>query len=90
MHDGRQRLIDQGASVRLDPRVTLALVVTVFVQVIGVFLWAGAQSERLSLVERRVETQASTTERLARLEAHVEQARASLARIEDRLDRRTR
>lgn len=74
--------------LRLDPRVTLAVVATVFVQMGGAFLWAGAQSARLHAVEARMESQTLSAERMARLEAQVDQARASLARIEDRLDRR--
>ncbi len=75
-------------AVRFDPRVTLALVATLLVQIGGVFVWAGAQGERLGVLERRAETQTVAVERLARLEAQVDQARASLVRIEDRLDRR--
>ncbi len=75
-------------SMRLDPRITLAVIATVFVQIGGVFLWAGGQSARLHAVETRIESQTLSAERLARLEAQVDQARASLARIEDRLDRR--
>lgn len=75
-------------SMRLDPRITLAVIATVFVQIGGVFLWAGAQSARLQTVETRMEAQTLSGERMARLEAQVDQARASLARIEDRLDRR--
>lgn len=75
-------------SVRFDPRVTLAVIATVFVQIGGVFLWAGGQNARLQAVETRIEAQTLSGERMARLEAQVDQARASLARIEDRLDRR--
>ena len=75
-------------SLRLDPRITLAVVATLFVQIGGAFLWAGGQSARLHAVETRMESQMLSAERLARLEAQVDQARASLARIEDRLDRR--
>lgn len=74
--------------LRLDPRITLAVIATVFVQMGGAFLWAGAQSARLQAVETRMESQTLSGERMARLEAQVDQARASLARIEDRLDRR--
>jgi hypothetical protein len=74
--------------LRLDPRVTLAVLATLIVQMGGAFLWAGAQSARLHSVETRIESQTLAAESLARLEVQVDQARASLARIEDRLDRR--
>jgi hypothetical protein len=74
--------------VRLDPRITLAVIATVFVQMGGAFLWAGGQSARLHAVETRIESHTLSGERLARLETQMDQARASLARIEDRLDRR--
>jgi hypothetical protein len=76
------------SGLRLDPRVTLAVVATVFIQIGAAFLWVGAQSARVHAVEARIESQTLSAERLARLEAQVDQARASLARIEDRLDRR--
>jgi hypothetical protein len=78
----------ESLDVRLDPRVTLAVIATLLAQLGGVFLWAGAQSARLHAVETRIESQTLSSERLARLEVQVDQARASLARIEDRLDRR--
>lgn len=66
----------------VDRRMTLALLVTLFVQVTGVLLWSGAAAQRLSQVERQVEDLGDIGERLARLEEQMIAARTSLARID--------
>ncbi len=72
--------------VAVDPRVTLALIVALFLETAGGLIWAGRAAARLEEVERAVATQPEVAERLARLEEQVTDARRSLARIERRLD----
>lgn len=70
-----------------DPKITVALVVTIFLQTAGAFIWAGQASARLDAVERGVQASPEVAERLARLEEQVADARRALARIEQRLER---
>lgn len=71
----------------VDPRVTFALIFALFLQTAGGLIWAGRAAARLEEVERAMVTQHEVAERLARLEEQVADARRSLARIEQRLDR---
>lgn len=72
--------------MKIDPRVTMALILALFLETAGGLLWAGRASARLDEVERAVATQPEVTERLARLEEQLTDTRRTLARIEDRLD----
>lgn len=74
--------------MKIDARVTWALLLALFIETGGAFIWAGRASARLDEVERAVATQPEVAERLARLEEQVSDARRSLARIERRLDDR--
>jgi len=69
----------------IERKLTIAVIFAVAVETAGVFLWAGAATERLRQVEARVEAQADTTERLARVEVRLQIAGAQLDRIEKRL-----
>lgn len=73
-------------NVKIDPRITLALILALFLETAGGLIWAGRAAARLDVVERAVATQPEVAERLARLEEQVSDARRSLARIEARLD----
>lgn len=72
--------------MKLDARVTLALILALFLETAGGLIWAGRAAARLDEVERAVATQPEVAERLARLEEQVSDARRSLSRIEARLD----
>ncbi|PHS27699.1 MAG: hypothetical protein COA84_03895 [Robiginitomaculum sp.] len=67
--------------------ISLALILTIVLQSAAALLWAGAAAERINQLERRTADQDGVSERLARLEEQVGQARASLNRIEKRLER---
>lgn len=67
--------------------VPVAVVVTVIVQTACVLLWVGRASARLDMMEQRLEQQAGVNERLARLEEQAFAQRATLDRIESKLDR---
>lgn len=73
-------------NVKIDPRITLALILALFLETAGGLIWAGRAAARLDVVERAVATEPEVAERLARLEEQVSDARRSLARIEARLD----
>ncbi|MEQ1810687.1 MAG: hypothetical protein ABL889_12220 [Terricaulis sp.] len=73
--------------MKIDARVTLALILALFLETAGGLIWAGRAAARLDEVEHAVATQPEVAERLARLEEQVSDARRSLARIEDRLER---
>ena len=72
--------------MKIDPRLTLALIVALFLESAGGLIWAGRAAARLGEVERAVAMQPEVAERLARLEEQIADARRSLARIERRLD----
>jgi hypothetical protein len=72
--------------MKIDPRITLALIFALFLETAGGLIWAGRAAARLDEVERAVATQPEVAERLARLEVQVADARQSLARIEGKLD----
>lgn len=70
-----------------DPRITIAVLLTLSVEVGGALLWIGSAAQRIDAVETALSVQPPVAERLARLEAEMAAARASLIRIESRLDR---
>ena len=67
-------------------RVPVGLVVALVVQTIGGLVWAGGAAARIGALEDRVEEQRLVAERLARLEEQGKAMRASLDRIERRLE----
>jgi hypothetical protein len=68
-------------------RVTFALGAAVLAQSALGLLWAGAAAERLDQLETRAEVASEIIVRTARLEEQTAAIRASLARIETKLDR---
>ena len=75
------------AAWRLDRQVTPAVLMALMIQTGAALLWAGGAAERIAAVERRMDRQSGVAERLARLEAQADAERASLMRIEAKLDR---
>ncbi len=67
--------------------VPLAVIVTVIIQTAFVLLWVGRAGARLDMMEARLEHQAGVNERLARLEEQAFAQRATLDRIETKLDK---
>ena len=67
--------------------VPLAGVITVVIQTAFVLLWVGRAGARLDMLEQRIEQQAGVSERLARLEEQAFAQRATLDRIETKLNR---
>lgn len=73
--------------MKVDNKITLALIAAVFLEAAGGFVWAGQASARLDAAEARIAEASGISERLARLEEQMAQARQSLTRIERRLER---
>lgn len=71
----------------LDKRVPVAIIIALMMQTAGALLWAGAASERLSTLEGRTQNLSQMSVRTARLEEQVTYMRATLDRIENKLDR---
>jgi hypothetical protein len=77
--------------VKLDTRLTLALLVTICLEAIAGLLWVGAAAQRLTALEASVSAQQPIVERMARIETQMGSVRATLDRIENRFDKeRTR
>jgi len=73
--------------MKVDTRLTLALLLAIFVQAAGGLIWAGQAATRLDVAERRIEDAAGVSERLARVEEKLEQTRQVVTRIERKIDR---
>ncbi len=71
---------------RPDRQVTLAVIITIAIQAGGGLIWAGRAAARIDDLQRRVDSQGETAERLARLEEQVAATRITLERLERRLE----
>ncbi|NWG71792.1 MAG: hypothetical protein HXY23_09325 [Parvularculaceae bacterium] len=71
-------------------RVTIAVGAALVVQTALALVWAGAAAERLSQLERRADASQEIIERVTRLEEQTGAMRASLVRIEAKLDRQNK
>ena len=76
--------------MKFDNRFGWALVFAIVMETAGAFVWAGRAAARLDEMEHRLTLQQPVAERLARLEVRADDARASLERIERRLDTQRR
>jgi short subunit dehydrogenase-like uncharacterized protein len=72
---------------RLDRQISVAVLIAIALQAAAALMWAGRASARIDDLRQRLDAQAPVAERLARLEAQADATRASLARIETKLDR---
>lgn len=72
--------------MKVDNRVTLALVAALLLQAAGATFWAGAAAERIAALETSAADVRPVSERLARLESEVAAMRRQLDRIERRLE----
>jgi hypothetical protein len=74
------------SQVVVDTRLTLALLVTICLEAVAGLLWVGAAAQRLTVLEASMTAQQPITERMARIEAQMTGVRATLDRIENRMD----
>ncbi|MEO9971740.1 MAG: hypothetical protein ABJG15_18230 [Hyphomonadaceae bacterium] len=72
--------------MKIDRRVTLALIFAVLMQTAGALVWAGGAGERLSAVEHEIDERRDVAERLARLETELGSVLMQLDRIERKID----
>lgn len=72
----------------LDRKLPAALVAAFLLQTAGALFWAGSAAERISTLERTQARDQSAIERVAVLEDQITTIRASLDRIEGKLDRK--
>lgn len=73
--------------IKVDTRLTLALLVTICLEAIAGLLWVGAAAQRLTALEASVSAQQPILERMARIETQMSSVRATLDRIENRFDK---
>ena len=71
---------------RLDRQVTAGVLLAVMLQTGGILIWAGREATRIEVIEQRLDRQSNVAERLTRLEEQVFAARATLERMERKLD----
>ncbi len=74
----------------LDRKLPAALVAAFLLQTAGALFWAGSAAERIAALERARAADAASVARVAVLEEQISEIRASLARIENKLDRKQR
>ncbi len=79
--------LGENAGWKLDRHIPVALVATILLQTGAALTWSGAAAERLTTLETRAARTDELVERTARLEEQSNAMRASLARIEEKLDR---
>ena len=72
---------------RLDRQISLGLLIAIALQAAAALMWTGRASARIDDLRQRLDAQTPVAERLARLETQADATRASLARIESKLDR---
>lgn len=70
----------------IDRRIPLALIFALLVQTAGALLWAGAAAERIARLETAATSVPMIGERTTRLEEQMSYVRASLDRIERKID----
>ena len=83
MADDQQK----GLYWRIDRQITAGVLLAVVLQTGGVLIWAGREAMRIEVIEQRLDRQSNVAERLTRLEEQVFAARATLERMEHKLDR---
>lgn len=77
----------EALSLPREIHISVAVGAALIVQSALALLWAGAAAERIAQLERRADASAEIVERTARLEEQVGAVRASLLRIEEKIDR---
>lgn len=72
----------------LDRKLPAALVAAFLLQTAGALFWAGSAAERIAGLERDAADRQNAIARVAVLESQITTIRASLDRIETKLDRK--
>ena len=72
----------------LDKKLPAALVAAFLLQTAGALFWAGSAAERITTLECSAAADQTAIARVAVLESQITNIRASLDRIENKLDRK--
>jgi len=72
----------------VERKLPAALVAAFLLQTAGALFWAGSAAERIADLERTLTHDQAAIERVAVLEAQLSDIRATLGRIETKLDRK--
>jgi hypothetical protein len=72
----------------LEKKFPAALVAAFLLQTAGALFWAGSAAERITTLERTIAREQTAIERVAVLEEQIAEIKGSLARIENKLDRK--
>jgi uncharacterized coiled-coil protein SlyX len=73
----------------VERKLPAALVAAFLLQTAGALFWAGSAAERIADLERTLAHDQVAIERVAVLEAQLSDIRATLGRIESKLDRKS-
>lgn len=68
-------------------KIPAALVAAFLLQTAGALFWAGSAADRISVLERTVQSEQAAIAQVAVLEEQVREMREQLSRIEGKLDR---
>jgi len=71
-----------------EKKLPAALVAAFLLQTAGALFWAGSAAERIADLERALAHDQAAIERVAVLEAQLSDIRATLGRIENKLDKK--
>ena len=72
----------------VDPKITWALILALFLETGAGFVWAGRIAARMEAVEHRVALSEPTAARLATLETRIADLQLSMDRMQRELERR--
>lgn len=72
--------------MKVDKRLTLAVILALFIQTGGALIWAGAAAERLETLENEQAFRRAYLIRTVQIETELEAMQAQLARIEAKID----
>ena len=73
--------IDVTEHWHLDKRVPLALIVTIFIQTVGIVWWAASISQRVDQIEKRQIERSAQSERLVRVEEAIRFVQENIVEI---------
>lgn len=69
------------SSWHLDRKVPVAIIITILMQTGGIIWWGATAAERLSALERKVESAAPQAERLTKVETRLEAVQDGISEI---------
>jgi Tfp pilus assembly protein PilO len=74
---------------RIDKRVPVAVILTMFIQIAGILIWAAQLDARVGNMERQVIGETSLNEKFARLEERLENMKQDIVSLRHQIDRLT-